>query len=335
MPHLVVQIAHFDLAAPRSLLLECGMVGARFAAWSVAVFAVLATASTAASESAVSANARDGDEPAAEGPRPELGPKTIDLGDELVLDLPAGMGYFDRAAARALMEKMGNEVDDSLRGLVVRRDASWLIELEYVGDGHVRDDDAADLKSDEILKSIRVSTEEGNAFRKQRGFPALHVEGWTEPPRYDRAAHHLVWGIKGKHDDGTPASVNFYTRVLGRRGFVALNLMDDPESIEASKADGLVVLAATRFKPGARYADFDARSDKVAAYGLAALVLGGAGVAALKIAKVGLLAKLGGKVVLLFLAAKKVVVLFLVGVVAWWRRVFGARKAADAASQKR
>ena len=37
--------------------------------------------------------------------------------------------------------------------LVFQRDASWLIELEYVGDGYVKDDDAADLKPDDILAS--------------------------------------------------------------------------------------------------------------------------------------------------------------------------------------
>ena len=265
----------------------------------------------------------------APGARPQLGPQKVDLGDDLVLDLPAGMGYFDRAAGKKLMEKMGNQVDDSLRGLVFQRDASWLIELEYVGDGYVKDDDAADLKPDEILKSIQESTEGANEFRKKQGFPPLHVEGWTEPPRYERAQHHLIWGIKGKHDDGTPASINFYTRVLGRKGYVALNLMDDPETIETSKTQGLVVLRDTTFKPGARYEDFDKKSDNVAEYGLAALVLGGAGAAALKLAKVGLIAKFGGKLIVLLLAAKKAVVLFLVGVGAWLRKRFGRRKDGD------
>jgi uncharacterized membrane-anchored protein len=209
---------------------------------------------------------------------------------------------------------------------VFGRDKSWIIALKYVGDGYVKDDDAADLKPDEILASIKEGTEQANEFRKEKGIPAIHADGWTESPRYDRALHHLVWGIRGKDDDGKIVSINFYTRVLGRRGYVALNLMDAPETIEASKVDGLVVLRATTFKSGARYEDFDKKSDKVAEYGLAALVLGGAGAAALKIAKVGLIAKFGGKLLALLIAAKKLVVLFLVGVGAWFKRVFGGRR---------
>ena len=240
------------------------------------------------------------------------------------------MAYFNRADGKKLMEKMGNQVDESFRGLVFKREGTWAIELEYVGDGYVKDDDAADLKPDEILKSIKEGTEEANAYRKKQGFDAVHVDNWTEAPHYERAQHHLIWGIKGKHDDGSPASVNFYTRVLGRHGFVALNLMDDPQTIEASKVDGLVVLRATTFKPGSRYEDFDKKSDKVAEYGLGALVLGGAGVAALKLAKIGLLAKFGGKLIALLIAAKKLVVLFFVGIGAWLKRLFGGRKAGTA-----
>ncbi|HVR01334.1 MAG TPA: DUF2167 domain-containing protein, partial [Polyangia bacterium] len=149
---------------------------------------------------------------------------------------------------------------------------------------------------------------------------------------YERAIHHLIWGIRGKNDDGTISTINYYTRVLGRHGFVALNLMDDPASIEAAKIDGLVVLRATTFKPGARYEDFDKKSDKVAEYGLAALVLGGAGAVGVKLVKVGLLAKFGGKLIALIIAGKKLVVLFFVGIGAWLKKVFSGRKAAATAA---
>jgi uncharacterized membrane-anchored protein len=268
------------------------------------------------------ARAAEPEVPAAE--RPQIGPKKIDLGDDLVLDLPENYGYFDRDQGKKLMEKMGNPVDDSLRGLVFAKDTTWLMVLKYVGDGYVKDDDAADLKPDDILDSIKEGTEQSNEFRKQRGMPAMHVVGWTESPHYERAQHHLVWGIKGT-EEGGGESTNFYTRVLGRRGFASLNLIDDAKTIDAAKPDGLVVLRATTFKPGARYQDFDAKSDKVAEYGLAALVVGGAGVAALKLAKVGLLAKFSGKLLALIFAAKKLIVLALVGVGAFLKKLFGGK----------
>src|SRR5579863_2596813 len=110
---------------------------------------------------------------------PELGPKSIELGDDLVLALPEGMGYFDRVQGKKLMEKMGNRVDDSMRGLVFKREEQWLIVLKYVGDGYVKDDDAGDLKPDEILSSLKEGTEQANEFRKEKGIPALHVDNWS------------------------------------------------------------------------------------------------------------------------------------------------------------
>jgi uncharacterized membrane-anchored protein len=296
----------------------------------VVVCLAIASSSAWAGTAEAEAEAVEAEVPEAE--RPQVGPKQIDLGDELVLDLPALYGYFDRVQGKKLMERMGNQVDDSFRGLVFKKEAGWLIEIEYVGDGYVKDDDAAELKPDEILASIKEGTEEANEYRKEKGFPGIHVEGWTEPPRYERAQHHLVWGIRGKLDDGKPASINFYTRVLGRRGYVAVNLMDDPATIETSKADGLTVLRATTFKPGARYEDFDSKSDKVAEYGLAALVATGAGVTALKLAKVGILAKFSGKLLALILAGKKVLVLLIVGIGAAIKKLFGAKQAAPAAA---
>jgi uncharacterized membrane-anchored protein len=252
---------------------------------------------------------------------PTAGPKKIDLGHDLELDLPASMLYLDRKDGKELMESNGNIIGDSFLGLVGQEGASWIVTISYWEEGYVKDDDAADLDADEILEGMREGNEQGNEIRKQRGFKPLSLDGWTEKPRYERGPHHLVWGIKVSDPDG--ASINFYTRVLGRRGYVALNLIDDPAKIEASKKEALAVLQATTFKPGARYADFDAKTDKIAEYGLAALVAGGAGAAALKFAKVGLLAKFGGKLLALIIAGKKAFVVVLIALGAGIKKLFG------------
>jgi uncharacterized membrane-anchored protein len=261
--------------------------------------------------------------------RPEEGPKKIDLGHDLALDLPAEMLFLEKVQAKEMMEKMGNVVGDAFLGLVGQRDKSWLVTINYFEDGYVKDDDAADFKPDDILESLREGNEEANQVRQQRGFKPLAIDGWTESPRYERAPHHLVWGIKVHDADGE--SINFYTRMLGRRGYVALNLIDSPDRIESSKKEALAVLKATTFATGSRYEDFDSKRDKVAEYGLAALVAGGAGAAALKLAKVGLLAKFGGKLIALLIAGKKLIVVFLLAVGAFIKRLFGIRSKKEAA----
>ena len=92
-----------------------------------------------------------------------------------------------------------------------------------------------------------------------------------------------------------------------------------------SKLEAATLLGVTHFDSGARYEDFDEKSDKVAEYGLAALVAGGAGAAALKLAKVGLLAKFGGKILALLIAGKKVLVAAFIALGAWAKKFFGKK----------
>jgi uncharacterized membrane-anchored protein len=253
---------------------------------------------------------------------PRVGPAKLDLGHDLQLDLPAGMAFFDPKDGKTLLEENGSVVGDAFQGLVVQQDKSWMVLISYQDEGYVKDDDAAHFDEAEILSNIKEGTEEDNKTRVERGFKALVIDGWSEPPRYEKANHHLVWGVSVHDADG--ASVNFFTRMLGRRGYVALNLIDDPSKIAQSKGEALVLLSATSFTPGSRYQDFDGKKDKVAEYGLAALVAGGAGAAALKLAKIGLLAKFGGKILALLLAFKKGLILLLAGGAAFLRRAWSA-----------
>jgi uncharacterized membrane-anchored protein len=155
----------------------------------------------------------------------------------------------------------------------------------------------------------------------------VEVLGWSQPPSYERSVHHLVWGIKGHGANEDDDVINFNTRVLGRRGYVALNLIDGAKTIDSAKPSAAKLLAATSFKTGSRYQDFDSKTDKVAEYGLAALVLGGAGVGAVKLLKVGLLAKFGAKLIAILLALKKAIVLLILAAFAFIKKLFGGKKA--------
>lgn len=233
------------------------------------------------------------------------GPERIDLGHDLELELPEPYGYLPNPDATRFMEKLGNLHNETLIGVIVPKgDAQWLIVLRYVDDGYIKDDEKLD--ADEILKSIKEGTEEGNKERVERGFKEMHVDGWLEPPRYDKTKHELIWAIDAHSADGR--SVNYNTRILGRRGYVSVNLITEPESLAVDRPNAATILSATRFKGGARYADFDAKKDKVAEYGLAGLVLAGAGLGALKLVKLGLLAKFSKVIIGLLIAGKKAIV---------------------------
>src|SRR5262249_35920581 len=161
---------------------------------------------------------------------------------------------------------------------------AWFVVLRHESTGDVKDDETVGAAGP--LQTIPQGAEEGNKGRGGGGMKPFFVDDWSEPPHYDRAAHHLVWALDLHDDEST--TVNFNTRILGRRGVVSINLVTAPEDLARDKHHAAALLEATTFDPGARYSDFDPRSDKVAEFGLVGLILGGVGVA--KLAKVGILA---------------------------------------------
>jgi uncharacterized membrane-anchored protein len=247
----------------------------------------------------------------------QSGPQTVNLGQIAELQLPAGYVFLDAEDTKTLMEEMGNVADGSELGMVTGADenATWFVIFEEREVGYVRDDDKDDIDADAILESIREGTEEANKVRAERGIPGIHVVGWQTPPRYDETTNNLTWAILGRDDEGGDV-VNFNVRLLGRRGFVSATLVDDATQIALARPHLDLLLGGFGYKTGHRYAEFR-EGDKIAKYGLAALVVGGAGAAA---AKTGLLAAL----VKLLAKGGKLVIVFVLGVVAAIRKILRA-----------
>lgn len=223
------------------------------------------------------------------------GPASLPLSDQATLKLPEGFGFVPRKEAFALMRAMGNSPGQSFLGLITPLGgaAGWFVTVNYESSGYIKDDDARHWDAQKLLQSLKDGTEAANAERVKMGVPALEVTRWIEPPAYQSASHELVWSAEARHKDGadTDPVVNYNTYLLGREGYLSLNLITSASAVESDKAAAHKLLAAVDFNSGKRYADFNSSTDKVAAYGLAALV---AGVAAKKL---GLLALLAATVV--------------------------------------
>jgi uncharacterized membrane-anchored protein len=257
----------------------------------------------------------------------QLGPKPLSLGHDVELNLPKEYAFLGMPEADKFLKKNGSFDNQGVLGVVLSADPAqqWGVIISYDEPGHVDDNEKIDAP--ELLKSIREGTEEMNKERLQNGFSELHVGDWSESPHYDKGVHRLVWGLPATSTRGT--TINYNTRVLGRRGVVSLNLLSDPQRFPTEKVNAATLLAATTFKSGARYEDFDKKHDKVAEYGLMGLILGGAGIAAAA-GKVGILAKLGG----LLLAAKKLIIGFFVLIGAGIKKIFGGKSAGKPDPQK-
>lgn len=234
----------------------------------------------------------------------KAGPADIAIAGQATLHLPADRVFIPQPQAGKLLTAMGNPGQHTeLTGLIFPKgNGEWFATLRYIASGYVKDGDAKEWKADDLLASYKEGTEASNQERQKMGVPALEITGWAEPPAYEAGTHRLVWAMSSK-EKGAPADagqgVNYNTYALGREGYLSLNFVTDLKDLPAQKPDAKALLASLEFDAGKRYEDFNASTDHVAEYGLAALVLG------VGAKKLGLLAVIFG------FAAKFAKVIFL------------------------
>jgi uncharacterized membrane-anchored protein len=214
----------------------------------------------------------------------EAGPATGKLGNIAQVVIPEGYLFTGKEGTQKLLELTNNIPNGAELGAIVPEGETekdqWFIIFEFADTGYVKDDEKDSLDAAAILKSLQKGTEEQNSVRREKGWPAFHVTGWEKAPYYDPQTNNLTWSIRGRSDGGGE-SINHSTRLLGRRGTMSVDLVVDPEQMEAAVPQLDNLLTEFSYIPGHRYAEF-VSGDKVAAYGLTALVAGGAGALAVK-----------------------------------------------------
>lgn len=220
----------------------------------------------------------------------DRGPAVAQLGDNLAeVDLSEDYVFLGADDTRRLMQQMQNPITGTEIGTVapVDQEARWFIVFEFEETGYVDDAEKDELDADVILDSIRSSTMAANEERRERGWATMEILGWQESPYYDENTNNLRWAVIGSTEGHE--NINRIVKLLGRRGVVTATLVASPDELVAAAAETDVLLTGYRFRPGSTYAEYVPGTDKLATYGLTALVVGG-GAAAL--AKSGLLAKL-------------------------------------------
>ncbi|HYK82158.1 MAG TPA: DUF2167 domain-containing protein [Gemmatimonadales bacterium] len=249
------------------------------------------------------------------------GPATAALGDEATLRVPAACGFSGAGGTKTFMEITENPPTGDEVGMLLCREphdtAFWFTIFEYDSSGYVRDDEGQSLDAAAILERLREGNGEGNKARRARGWDTLTIRGWQIPPHYDQQTHNLTWSMIVAAQSGA-VSVNHSVRLLGRGGVMRVALVADPDQIATAVPAFNALLREYKFVPGKTYAEWHS-GDKVAAYGLTALIAGGAGAVALK---TGLLAKLGKLIAAAFVAAWKFLAAAAAAATAWLRSMF-------------
>jgi uncharacterized membrane-anchored protein len=237
------------------------------------------------------------------------------------LKVPEGLRFLNgRDALTVLVKLWGNPPMTEPLGLLMPADAgplspdSWAVIITYEEEGYVKDQDAEKIDYNDLLQKMQKDTLDANKEREKQGYPKVELVGWAASPRYDKAAHKLYWAKELKFGGENGNTLNYNIRILGRRGVLVLNAVAAMLQLPEIEKNAPKILAALDFNPGNRYADFsEASGDKVASYGIAALVAGGVA------AKLGLFKGLW----VLLLSLKKFVIIAFVALAAWFRKLFG------------
>lgn len=238
------------------------------------------------------------------------------------LDLKSGYRYLSQKDARRVLEEYwGNPPDETVLGLIVPdqdplgTEHSWAVVVTYNDEGYVSDKDANEIDYSELLEEMKAGTKESNEYRKSEGYQEIELVGWAEPPHYDASSKRLHWAKELAFVGQAENALNYDIRVLGRQGYLSLEAVASIKDLHRVNDGMQKILPMAQFDSGHTYADYNASTDKLAAYGLAALV--GGGVAA----KAGLFAKLGA----LLLAGKKFIIILLLAFAAFFKKIFGKK----------
>jgi uncharacterized membrane-anchored protein len=239
------------------------------------------------------------------------------------LKLNSDYRYLDPKETEKLLVAWGNppESAEGTQGAVVPsavdpfEDEGWAVILSYIDEGHVDDSDAREIDYKELMDDMKESTREGNAEREKAGYGKVELVGWAAEPRYDASTHKMYWA-KELDFGGSQHTLNYDVRVLGREGVLSMNAVAGMSQLNSIQRDMTSLQAIADFNPGHRYAEYNAKTDKLAAYGLGALVAGGVA------AKLGFFAKL----LAFAMAAKKLVIAGVVGIGAFFFKFLKGRK---------
>lgn len=246
-----------------------------------------------------------------------VGPGKAAIGKQAQIEIPEGTRLTDGNGTRKMLEMMHNPTGSHELGLLTNDQLDWFVIFEFEDIGYVKDADKEKLDGNAILESLREGNEIANEERTKRGWPAITIVGWHTAPFYNKETNNLEWCIKGQSQGRD--LVNYNTRILGRGGVMSANLLVDPEALDATLPQVKTILRGFSYVEGHKYSQWKT-GDKIAKYGLSALVMGGA---------VGVAAKLGlfGKIAASLGKLWKAIILGLIGVGAALKAlIFGKKK---------
>lgn len=199
------------------------------------------------------------------------------------LSVPTNFNYLGPSEAETVITRLwGNPPPTNhLLGLLLPADKTpiqpgcWAVVIYYSEEGFVRDDAAAHISYNDLLKRMQDQVHQNNHFLAENGYPTVELLGWAMPPHYDAATHELYWAKTFQFAGRDQQTVNYDIRILGRSGMLMLRAVAQMDQLDEINQNTPQILRLFSFIEGHRYEDFIPQQDKVAKYDVSGLVSGG------------------------------------------------------------
>lgn len=207
---------------------------------------------------------------------------SITLNEDLAtLQVPSGYKFLNAEQSKYVLEDLWGNMPEETLGLLFPEDIdplsdnfTYAVEITYTEDGFIEDEDAEEIDYDELLETMQEESEAMNEERKKLGYDGIELIGWAQPPYYDNATKKLHWAKELHFENYETNTLNYNIRVLGRKGFLTMNVIGEMNVLPMVQNDLDPILSSVEFNEGNRYADFNPDIDTVAAYGIGGLIAG-------------------------------------------------------------
>lgn len=238
-----------------------------------------------------------------------VGPQTEDVAAKATLKTDASQAFLDEENTKKFLQLTGN-LPQPGHFVLLSAEHNWWAAFSFRPTGYIKDDEQID--ADALLQQLKDGDAAANEERKRLGLPLMYTEGWYVPPHYDAQSKRLEWGLKLNSDGHT--GLNYTVRLLGRTGVMNATLVSEPATFDADVKSFKSALPGLEFNSGERYAEYKP-GDRVAEFGLAALIAGGAAAIATKKGLWGVIAGF-------FAVAWKFIVAAALGLAGWLGSLF-------------
>lgn len=242
-----------------------------------------------------------------------IGPQVENVASKATLKTDSTLVFLDEVNSKKFLGLTGN-IPESGNFILLSTKHNWWATFSFNPIGYIKDDEKIDPST--LLQQLKDGDAAVNEERKRLGIPLLYTEGWYVPPHYDVESKRLEWGLKLRSEG--QVVLNYTIRLLGRTGVMNATLVSSPETLDADVKTLKVALQGFGFNSGERYTEFK-QGDRVAEFGLAALIAGGAAAVA---TKKGFWAVIAG----FFAVAWKFIAAAVMGILVWLASLFKKRK---------